>query len=135
MFGALASRNANTNLVAAVMNIISVFIPLTLVIPILNNKTITNSKMGLFYAIIAGILISLFTMALGKSFTINKVAIVSPLVFGGSIFLSTILGYFVFKEQVSRFQSIGLFFLAIGFGFIIYDTFSCVNILLRSMKE
>ncbi|QQR63661.1 hypothetical protein IPH70_04125 [Candidatus Roizmanbacteria bacterium] len=50
----------------------------------------------------------------------NKVAIVSPMVFGGAIFLSTILGYVIFKEQVSRFQAIGLFFLAVGLGFVIY---------------
>lgn len=120
MFGALASRNANTNLVAGVINVVSALLPIALVVPILNAKTFADSKMGLIYAVIAGLLIALFTMALGKAYTENKVAIVSPLVFGGAIFLSTILGYFVLKEQVSRFQAFGLFLLAIGLGFIIY---------------
>ena len=120
MFGSAASRSANTNLVAGIMNIVSALLPIALVIPILNAKTFANSKMGIIYAIIAGLLIALFTMALGKAFTENKVAIVSPLVFGGAIFLSTILSYFIFKEQVSRFQAFGLFFLAIGLGLVIY---------------
>lgn len=102
MFGAAASRSANTNLVAGIMNAVSALLPIALVIPILNAKTFTNSKMGIIYAVVAGLLIALFTMALGKSFAENKVAIVSPMVFGGAIFLSTILGYVIFKEQVSR---------------------------------
>ncbi|MGB2731903.1 MAG: hypothetical protein WBC38_02950 [Microgenomates group bacterium] len=120
MFGAAASRSANTNLVAGIMNAVSALLPIALVIPILNAKTFTNSKMGIIYAVVAGLLIALFTMALGKSFAENKVAIVSPMVFGGAIFLSTILGYVICKEQVSRFQAIGLFFLAVGLGFVIY---------------
>lgn len=118
--GTLASRSANTNLVAGVINAVSAIIPIALVIPILNAKTFADSKMGLIYAVIAGLLIALFTMALGKAVSENKVAIVSPIVFGGAIFLSAILGYVVFKEQVSRFQTIGLFFLAVGLGLVIY---------------
>ena len=120
IIGTLASRNANTNLVSAITTSVSMLIPVATVIPLINSKTFQNSKMGIIYAIIGGIIIALFTMTLNKSFSINKVAIVSPIVFGGAIFLTAILGYVVFKEQISRFQTIGLFFLAIGLGLIIY---------------
>jgi drug/metabolite transporter (DMT)-like permease len=50
----------------------------------------------------------------------NKVGIVVPVVYAGTIFLTTILSAFVFKEKITGLQSIGLAFLAIGFAFIIY---------------
>ena len=120
ILGTLASRNANTNLVSAITTSVSMLIPVATVIPILNTKTFQTSKMGIIYAVLGGIVIALFTMTLNKSFAVNKVAIVTPIVFGGAIFLSAILGYFIFNEKITRFQSIGLFLLAIGFSLIIY---------------
>ena len=81
---------------------------------------IADGKLGIIYALIGGIAIALFTMALTKSFALNKVAIVSPIVFGGSIFLSAIISFFLFKEKISMYQGIGLAFLGVGILFILY---------------
>jgi hypothetical protein len=59
-------------------------------------------------------------MALNKSYALNKVAIVVPIVFGGAIFLSTILSGFIFKEKIGFLQGVGLGFLGIGLILIIY---------------
>ena len=71
-------------------------------------------------AILTGVAIALFTMALTRSYSQNKVAIVIPIVFGGAIFLSTIFSYLFFKEKITLFQGIGLILLLIGIIFIIY---------------
>lgn len=71
-------------------------------------------------SILAGIAIALFGLALSKSYATNKVAIVVPIVFGGSIFLSAILSAILFDEKITILQLIGLLFLAIGLAFIIY---------------
>ena len=120
MFGAYASRNANSNLVSAVMNILSAVIPIAVVIPILSKKLIGDSRLGILYAAIAGVAIALFTMALNKSYSVNKVAIVAPIVFGGAIFLSAILSNIFFKEKIGLLQGLGLGFLGIGLILIIY---------------
>ncbi|MEK6951492.1 MAG: EamA family transporter [Nanoarchaeota archaeon] len=120
ILGAIASRNANTNLVAAVSNFVSVIIPLSIIIPLINKKFLINSKFGILIAFLAGITIAVFTMALAKSFSQNKVAIVVPIVFGGAIFLSAILSYIFFKEKISFYQGIGLLILGLGLLFIIY---------------
>lgn len=120
MFAAAASRHLNTNLAAAIMGAVSTVIPLLVIIPLLAKKGTQSPKFGILMAVAAGILISLFVMALNKSYAENKVGIVAPVVFGGAIFLSTILSYFIFKEKVSHLQTIGLIFLAIGFSTIIY---------------
>jgi len=108
MFGAYASRNANSNLVSAVMNILSAVIPIAVIIPLLSKKLIGDSRLGILYAAIAGVAIALFTMALNKSYSVNKVAIVAPIVFGGAIFLSAILSSIFFKEKIGLLQGVGL---------------------------
>jgi drug/metabolite transporter (DMT)-like permease len=124
MFITFAARVINSNIVTATVNTISIIIPLLIVLPSLNKKIIENGKAGIFAALIAGILISLYTLSLNKSFQINKIAIVTPIVFGGMIFLTSILSYFFFKEKVSLIQFSGLTFLGIGLLFIIYAAYT-----------
>ena len=124
MFGTIASRMADTNLVAAIENIVSGILPILVAIPILNGKTIQNQKVGLLIAVGVGILLAFFTMFLNKAYATNKVAIVAPIVFGGSIFITAILSYFFFKEKISLFQGIGLAFLAIGLIFVTFARFT-----------
>jgi len=64
--------------------------------------------------------VALFTMALTKSFSVNKVAIVVPIVFGGSIFLSAILSNIFLKEKVTITEGLGLLILGVGLAIITY---------------
>lgn len=120
MFGAVASRHASANLVAAVIATFSALMPLAITMPFLSKKSLQNQKFGIMMAVIAGIIVSLFVIALNKSYAQNKVGIVAPVVFGGAIFISTVLSYFILKEKISQLQLTGLIFLATGFGMIIY---------------
>ncbi len=120
LIGASASRNANTNLVAAVTNTFSVIIPLLIVLPALTKKTYQTQKYGIFMAALGGIVVSLFVLALSKSFTQNKVGIIAPVVFGGAIFLSAILSFFIFKEKLTITEGVGLGIVGVGLAVIIY---------------
>ena len=120
LIGASAARNANTNLVSAINNLFAVFIPLIIVIPALSKKTFTSQKYGVLMAVLGGIVISLFVLALNKSFTQNKVGVVAPVVFGGAILISTVLSYFIFKEKIDGIETVGLVLVLAGLGFLIY---------------
>jgi uncharacterized membrane protein len=120
IFGAAASRNTNTNVAAAVTNIVSAIIPVVAIIPILTKKLVVNQKLGIIFAVIGGVLIAFFVMSLNKAYEVNRVGIVAPIVFGGAIFLSTFASYFVFKEKITAVQLIGLILLGLGLGFIVY---------------
>lgn len=120
ILGAAAARNANTALVTSIMNAVSALLPIALAVPIVIKSGISNQKTGMLYALLAGILLAFFALALNKSYAENKVAIVAPIVFGGSIFLSTALSFLIFKERMSVIQSIGLAVLALGLFLIIY---------------
>lgn len=116
----IASRNLNTIVVTAILNTISAIIPLTIVLVSGNKGNILNQKYGLLMTVVAGVLISFFSLALTKSYSVNKVAIVAPTVFGSAIFLSAIFSYFLFKEKISLLQGIGLALLFAGLVFVIY---------------
>jgi len=116
-----ASRILNTTLVAAIVNIVSAILPALVVIPVLNKVNIQDQKLALIAAIMGGILIALFGIALSKSYSLNKVAVVVPIVFGGSILISTILGSIIFKEKVGLIQGVGLSLLGAGLLVIIYS--------------
>lgn len=115
-----ASRHIDTNLLTAITNVFSVLIPLIAAAHLIHRKTFVNFKFGVIMAAAAGLTIGLYGMALSKSFSVNKIGIVTPVVFGGTIFLSTFLSYFIFKEKVTLLQTCGLVVLAIGFSIIIF---------------
>lgn len=120
LFTVVAARNTNPTIATAVTNIISAMLPLVMAIPFVTRKAVLDTRFGIFMAVCAGIFIALFTLTLNKSFSINKVAVVSPIVFGGSLFLSSILSVFLFKEKITMIQGVGLGFLAIGLSVIVY---------------
>lgn len=87
LFATAASRHADTNLVAAISNTMAAFIPLAITIPFLTKKAIHNQKFGIIMALIAGILIAFFVMAINKAYSLNKVGIVAPVVWWFNIFV------------------------------------------------
>ena len=117
LLGAYASRHADGGLISAIMNIMSAVLPIAIIIPYVSKINLQDSKYGIIAAIFAGVTIALFTLAINKSYSVNKVGIVAPIVFGGAIFLSTLLSTILFKEKVSMVQGLGLTLL--GFGFIV----------------
>ncbi len=120
LLGAYASRHANTSVVAAITNIISATIPIAAVAYEWSRHPLQNERAGLIAAAFGGVAVAFFVLVLNKSFVVNKVAVVSPIVFGGAIFLSAILGWIIFKERITPYQGVGLILLAIGLGFITY---------------
>jgi drug/metabolite transporter (DMT)-like permease len=120
VLGAVASRHLNSNLSAGLMNLISAVVPMVVAAPFLSKKTLETQKFGLIMALLAGVCITVFAMALTKSYALNKVGIIAPIVFGGALFLSTLLSYLFLKEKVTALQVIGFVFLLIGLGFVSY---------------
>ncbi|OVE78869.1 hypothetical protein BVY01_04280 [bacterium I07] len=71
-------------------------------------------------AALSGIIVSLFVLTLSKSFTQNKIGIITPVIFGGAILFTTILSYFLFKEKITVTEGIGLGLVLAGLAVVIY---------------
>lgn len=106
-------------MVAAIVASVSAVIPLIYAIPMVSKKDF-SSHTAVVLSIFSGLCIGLFTITLIKSLSINKVGIVLPIVLGGTLFLSTVLSFVVFKERVSTLQSVGLFLMGCGLVVLIY---------------
>ena len=119
MLGAYASRNANTNLVSAIVTVLASIIPIAVIAGSFSAKWKASSTKGLLAAALGGALIALFTMALNKAYSQENIAIISPIVFGGAIALSSILSFFIFKEKVTPMQGVGLLLVLTGIALII----------------
>lgn len=118
--GAAASRNVNTTVAAALTTFISAFIPIIVAVPLLNKRLFNNHRFGILMALLSGVAIAVFAITINKAFSVNKVGIVTPVVFGGTIFLSTIASFFLFKEKTSPAQTIGLVLVGVGLLVIVY---------------
>ena len=118
LVGTFANRNASVSLVALIVNAMSVSVPLVLFLSSTSDKT--NTRAGIIAAVIGGTLVSLFALAFGKAYEQNNVAIVSPIIFGGSIVVTSVLSYFIFKEKILPLQAAGLLFASVGLALIIY---------------
>lgn len=120
LLGASASRNANTNLVSFINVLFSVLIPLAVILPRLSRSAFTAHKYGVAMAALSGLVVSVFVLTLSKSFSQNKVGIITPVIFGGAIFITTIASYFLFKEKISVIEGAGLMLVLAGLVVIIY---------------
>lgn len=120
VFATSAARNLNTNLVTAVVHTVSVFIPFAVALPAIAKKEYIDHKFGILMAIAAGLSVGFYGLTINKAVTVNKLGVVAPAVFGGAILLSTLAGYFLFKEKLNTIEFIGLIFVLAGFCLIVY---------------
>lgn len=120
MFISAASRHLNTILATGIINFVGAILPLTLSIALLTKKTVVDHKFGIYMALLAGVCIGFFGMANVKSYSLNKVGVVTPIVFGGAIVLSTLLSMLIFKQKLTMLEGLGLGIVALGLGVIIY---------------
>lgn len=121
LFSVAASRSMNEYLVALIEVVMSLVFPVVILVQLLSKRHVEVNKYGVIMACLAGIMIGLFTVFMVKALAVNKVGIVAPVVLGGSIFLTTIMSYFIFKEKVSALQFCGLLFMGIGLIVLIYS--------------
>ena len=116
-----ASIFTDSNLVAAIVNALGTFVPLGLFLYSGATLEGDNNGKGIVWALAAGIGVAVFIMALARAFSIGgNVGFVTPLVYGGSIGLATIVGWLVYREEIGLWQLAGLLLVGAGIGCIVY---------------
>ena len=84
-----------------------------------HNATGPVTKQGIINSIIAGLLITIFSVLLVKIFGRGgNLAYVLPMVYGGAIVIGSILGIIFLKESVSALQLGGIIFVIVGIALI-----------------
>jgi uncharacterized membrane protein len=116
----------NTNLFGSVVNFLGALVPLSLFVLAMSAQKSLGSepRKGLIYALLGGLAIAVFTIALTKIFSTGQnVSFVTPLVYGGAVLIASLVGIFVFKEQPNLFAVMGLVLIVVGIGAIAYSAY------------
>ena len=87
---------------------------------------LATSTMGLWYAVIAGVVIGIWNVVLILVFARGaNISYVQPLVYGlGAVAIPTCVGVFFFKESISLVQGFGISFILLGFGLVVFSKLS-----------
>lgn len=118
---AQASTRLNSNLVAAIGNAIGMAIPLVVFYIAQAKKQVITTKEGIIYAVLAGVLIAGFSMLLTYIFSRSEnISFVMPVVYGGTIIVTTLAGIVLFKEHLSAIGIIGVALVAVGITCLVY---------------
>lgn len=116
---AKASRSGDASFVTAVVNAISAIVPLVVIAPAISQKYLNDNKPSIVWSIFSGILITGFSLALAKAYQTDKIAIITPIVFGGAIAISTVLAYFIYNEKISKLEFAGLALVIAGISLVV----------------
>jgi uncharacterized membrane protein len=122
IFSRLAGGKIDGFLVPIIINLVAVFIPLFVYVQqkAKGSTFLATTRPGLVYAVFAGASIALFAISFAKIFQKSgNLAFVSPIIFGGSILLSTLFGALLLKEQMSPLHIVGFIAILFGIGLII----------------
>lgn len=114
----IAARVIDPVFAAAVVTAVSAIIPVVVAI---RAQTLTLTPLqGVGVAFSAGICVALYSIFLNRAFATEKVGVVVPIVYGGSLVITTLLSLVVFRERIGTLQAVGLVLMTIGIGIVIY---------------
>jgi drug/metabolite transporter (DMT)-like permease len=112
--------SANAYLANAVFNGLASLIPLLIVLPaLIHHHAGTTSKTALVNNIIAGVVLTIFSVILVKLFAHGEgLGYILPVIYGTAIVVGALLGRVFLKEQISLLQITGILLTAVGISLV-----------------
>lgn len=125
IFLSRAAGKMDASLVTALSNSVAVALPLVLYFYMKfagRVESVQTKTSGIIFTILAGAAVAIFGIALTKLFEKGgNLGYVMPAVYGGAIVITTLVGIFFFKEEVSLYSILGVILVALGIGFITFS--------------
>ncbi|MEK7170812.1 MAG: hypothetical protein AAB774_00710 [Patescibacteria group bacterium] len=119
-FQLFVSRTAgkiDATLPGVIGNFVAVVIPLGVFLYlrfVKRAELFPTTTSGVIFSVLAGVAVAIYGIFLVKAFERADTAFVIPLVFGGSILLSTLISWVVFKEHASTQSVLGTLLIVSG---------------------
>jgi drug/metabolite transporter (DMT)-like permease len=125
IFGVLlarASLKINSSLVVVISNAIGTVLPLIVYALASAKRQMPMSRDGILLSIIAGVLIAVFSILLTYIFSrAENLSFVMPAIYGGAIVVGVLVGIVFYREQLSMPGIVGVLFIVVGIGLIIWS--------------
>ncbi|MCL4406011.1 MAG: EamA family transporter [Patescibacteria group bacterium] len=122
IFASRASNAIDPNLSSVIFNGLGMLIPLGIYAFykfVKGAKFIGTTGAGVTYSVLAGVAIAVFSIFLIKIFEKGGLSYVVPLIYGGAIALTALVGWAVYKESVSLSQTIGIIIILAGVAVVV----------------
>lgn len=122
LFDFFVAKGSHTNayLANAIFNGLASLIPLVIILPaLLHHPAGTTTKGSFINNVIAGVILTVFSVILVKLFSQGDgLGYILPVIYGTAIVVGAILGRVFLKEEISSMQLLGIVFTAIGIGLV-----------------
>lgn len=117
VFVSKASGQINSSISAFIFNGIGALIPLTIYFLLKNSRKaslLPTTKTGVTYSLLAGVTIGIFSIIFIRIFQKGDLTYIVPIISGGTIIMTSLIGIILFKESVSLLQIVGIILATIG---------------------
>ncbi len=117
VFVSKASGQINSSISAFIFNGIGALIPLTIYFLLKNSRKaslLPTTKIGVTYSLLAGVTIGIFSIIFIRIFQKGDLTYIVPIISGGTIIMTSLIGIILFKESVSLLQIVGIILATIG---------------------
>lgn len=131
VFAAQAGNKIDANFSSVIFNGLGMIIPLIIYIyyKFVNGvQLVSTTTSGIIYSILAGVSIAVFSVLLIKIFEQGGLAYAVPLIYGGVICLTALIGWFFFKENISLLQGVGIMVIAMGIILVVVSKLNLATI-------
>ena len=117
VFVSKASGQINSSISAFIFNGIGALIPLTIYFLLKNSRKaslLPTTKTGVTYSLLAGVTIGIFSIIFIRIFQKGDLTYIVPIISGGTIIMTSLIGIILFKKSVSLLQIVGIILATIG---------------------
>lgn len=123
LFFSRAAGRIDPFLSAGIVNTIGAVFPLAVYFFMKSRDSSLSVPMpgGIVFSALAGLCIAMFGIFLMKSFEAGASSYVIPMVYGGTIMLSTLAAWLVFRESIPPIQAVGTGLVLCGLGVIVFS--------------
>lgn len=120
------ARYLNSNILGGIINFLGTLVPIGLFVLYASQRYVVSGHkiLGYVWALVGGIGIGVFTIVMTKLYSSGQnVSFISPLVYGGAVFLASAVGVVIYKEKLLLPQLVGMISIVIGILLISFATY------------
>lgn len=121
IFASRAGNRIDSNLSSTIFNGLGALVPLLIYFYFKskNQITTTTSSSGIWYSLLAGVAIAIFSILLIKAFEKGGLSYAVPVIYGGAITISALVGWLIFKDSFSGLGAAGVLLILGGITLVV----------------
>ncbi|MDP3992625.1 MAG: EamA family transporter [bacterium] len=125
IFASRAGKHIDANLSSVFFNGVGALLPLVVYsyLRARDSIGIATTRSGVLFSLLAGISIAIFSVLLIKAFEKGGLSYIIPVIYGGSILISSLAGWLIYKEHIGVVGGVGVLVILVGIVLVVVSKF------------